>query len=275
MDLVINNKISIIERVLFFILLLMALGSQILIVKTFPQYAILFLILSISFLMLVIFYVEYLRNLFVFLLILNFLPLVILNNPFHYELKLELLSYLPIYFFIILATCIYFLTEKKLIIEIKYLHFPIILLLIFYGIIAIYSLALGRGLFMVSVEYFHFALYLLIIPFYYLINDRWSYLVILKFLFFIAILISIEYIVYSQIIYNGRFVTFQSGFLPLAVGVSFAFFLFEKKILKKILLALIFNFNIGWDLGNAYQNCLDYCIISSLLYVFYLPHFPT
>jgi O-antigen ligase len=75
----------------------------------------------------------------------------------------------------------------------------------------------------------------MIFPIMYLIDTRKKYKTILIFLFIIALIISAEYIIFNQVIFSWRIVTFQSGFLPLVVSIIFSFVLFEKNIINKLL----------------------------------------
>ena len=244
MDLTVKKEISTKELIILSLSLLFGLGFQVLVIKSFPQYAFLILIFFISVLILIIVITEYLRDFQAFLVMFIFLPLILLNNIIQYDFTLELINFIPLFLLILLSFYYYILNEKNLTFRVKYLQFPIILLTLYFGINALISIAEGRRLFIIIVEYFHFLLYLSIIPILYLFRDEEKYKAILKFLFIISILISIEYIFYGQ--YSKRFVTFQSGFLPLSVGVTFAYFLFSKSSLKRILsLILLFILFLG------------------------------
>ena len=214
--------------------LAMSLGFQVFIINSFPQYTILLILFFMLLLISVIMYIDFLQDFSTFLLIVNFFPLFLLNNDFHYDFNLELLSFIPLFILILFAIFTYLLTEKKFSLRMGYLELPIILIVLYFGISAFIGMSYGRNGAWILHEFFHFCLYLTIIPVAYLINKREKYFMILKFLLFISIMISIEYLIYDLFFVNGRFVTFQSGFMPLTVGVMFTYFLYTKGIIKKL-----------------------------------------
>ncbi len=237
MDYSIKNDLSKKEYIYFFGMTLIIIGFQTLIINTWYFYSPYVLVSFTFFLILVIFQIQYIKDPASFLLILNFLPLLILDNNFHYQMRAELTSYFPVFVLSVYALYRYLISERDFTVKLNYIRLPIILLSVYFGIIAIHSLIVGKEHLPVLIEYLHFCLYLLIIPIFYLITSRRNYLIILKFLFFISIVIALEYIIYNQ--FTDRFVTFQSGFLPISVGVVSAYFLMTKRKLNKYIYAFI------------------------------------
>ncbi len=175
MDLTVKKEISTKELIILSLSLLFGLGFQVLVIKSFPQYAFLILIFFISVLILIIVITEYLRDFQAFLVMFIFLPLILLNNIIQYDFTLELINFIPLFLLILLSFYYYILNEKNLTFRVKYLQFPIILLTLYFGINALISIAEGRRLFIIIVEYFHFLLYLSIIPILYLFRDEEKY----------------------------------------------------------------------------------------------------
>lgn len=188
----------------------------------------------IIFLFIIIISRQHFKNIIVVLLILNFLPLLYLNNDFHYNFTLELLSTAPLLLILFLAISHFFLYSKNFSIKITYLQKPILFFVIYFFISGIIDFFDQKDSFWLTVQLFHISLYLLIFPFYYLLSNRKDYYNILLVLFIIAVVISLEYIYYNLFIVNFRFVTFQSGFLPIVSAILFAYFLFAKKMIKRL-----------------------------------------
>ncbi|MGA7836975.1 MAG: O-antigen ligase family protein, partial [Ignavibacteriaceae bacterium] len=203
-------------------------------IKLTPKYASLLLIFSALILISIVAYLEIIKNFYAFLLIINFIPLLLLNNNIHYDLKLELFSLIPLFVLTLLAIGNYILHEDKLSFQMDYLRLPVLLVVVYFGVNAFIAVSGGRNLYWILVEYFHFLLYLAIIPISYLFRERRIYTIVLGSLLIISVLISIEYISYNLFIIGGRFVTFQSGFLPLTIGVVFAYILFNKRKLNRL-----------------------------------------
>lgn len=176
-------------------------------------------------------------------LTINFLPLVYLNNAFHYDFKWVLISSLPLILFVLHSLFFYINNTKSFEFSFSYIQRPLILFVIYIIILAISDFIQGKNSEMILFQVFHISLYLLIIPIAYLIKERSQYYFILKSLLFLSIVISIEYILFNEVIFNFRYVTFQSGFLPIVSGVVFAYFLhsktFNRKTISLVILAVV------------------------------------
>jgi len=189
-------------------------------------------------LFMVIVFKGYIQNLASFLIIINFLPLLYLNNYFHYSFKYELLTAFPLALLLLLSIFHFLLTSRDLSFKITYLQKPIILLVLYFSIIAIVDLLNNNDAQWILIQLFHFFLYLLIFPIYYLFSKREYYHTVLGGLFLISLIIAFEYILFNQSLFNYRFVTFQSGFLPLVSGIIFAYMILSKNIVHKIIAAI-------------------------------------
>lgn len=228
------------------ILLILCIGLQVFVIKMFSTNAIVFLLFSILVLLLLVGKRLYLNDISLILLLLNFLPLIILNNEIHYNFILELISFLPLFILTFLALFKYFFIESNFVFQKVSLKVPIVLFIIYFGINALRSVSAGKNLSWITIEYFQICLYGFIIPISYMLKKREKYFFVFKSLLLISSLIALEYLIFNKVIFNVRFVTFQSSFLPLAVGCIFAYFLFTKNRVAKIgSMLLLFIFLTG------------------------------
>ena len=78
------------------------------------------------FLLLIASYKKNINNLFTLLIIINFLPLIYLNNEFHYLFKYEILTAFPLFLLILLSISQFLLTSRDLSFKLTYLQIPII-----------------------------------------------------------------------------------------------------------------------------------------------------
>lgn len=224
----------------YIVLLVANVFLQLIIVFKLPNYSLVLLIGYNILLLILIFYKGYIHNVITLLLIANFIPLLYLNNGFHYAFNYELLTATPLFLIIILATFQYVSSASSLTFKLSYLQKPVIFLVVYFTIIGIVNIYNGQDTFWVIQQLFHIYLYILIFPLSYLIDKKKYYFFIFSALLLIATIISFEYILLSQVILNIRFVTFQSGFLPILSGVLFSFILFEKETLRRIGGAILF-----------------------------------
>ena len=218
----------------FIILMIVNVLLQLIIILKLPNYSIGLLIGYNILLSVIIGYKSHINNFIVLLLIANFIPLLYLNNGFHYAFNYELLSATPLFLIIILAAFQYVSSESSFTIKLSYLQKPVIYIVIYFTIIGVVDIYSGQDSSWVIQQLFHIYLYILIFPLSYLLDKKKYYFIIFSALLLIATIISFEYILLNQVILNFRFVTFQSGFLPILSGVLFSFILFEKETLRRI-----------------------------------------
>jgi hypothetical protein len=207
----------------------------------------------------------------VYLLFVNFFPLLLLDNNIHYDFHLEMISFIPLVGLALLAVCLYILNEDDILFKMSYLELPVIVLVTYFGLSALIALAQGRDTQWILIEFIHFGLYMVIFPVLYLLRNRDKFLIVLKFLFWLSILIALQYIVFDLIIFRGRFVTFQSGFLPLPIGVIFAYFLFrkDKRQISFIILTVLIT---GTFVTLTRTLWIISFIVMLAVYVFYLKY---
>ena len=170
-----------------------------------------------------------------FLLIILFLPLVYLNNGFHYDFPLIIISSVPVYLFVVLALFKFVHLEQDWQISITYLQLPVVLMVIYFIISGIMAVQNSGDINWVAYQVFLISLYLMIFPIMYLIRRTEQYKIIFLFLLIVVIFSSFEYLLFNIIGSMGRFVTFQSGFFPIAIGVLLAYTLYSKKLPEKLL----------------------------------------
>jgi len=228
---IIENKFELFS---FLILMIVNVLLQLVIILKLPNYSLLLLIGYNILLSVIIFYKRYIHSFIALLLIANFVPLLYLNNGFHYAFNYELLSATPLFLIITLATFHYVSSESSFSFKLSYLQKPVIYIVIYFTLIGVVNIYSGQDSSWVIQQLFHIYLYLLIFPISYLIDKQKYYFIIFSALLLIATFISLEYILLNQVILNFRFVTFQSGFLPILSGVLFSFILFEKETLRRI-----------------------------------------
>jgi hypothetical protein len=221
------------------LIVVISIAFQIFIIGKLPNYAAFILVLfSISIIILFI-YRDYIHDNSVLLLLIFFLPLLYLNNEFHYSFTLELINTAPLILLVILALASFLVKENEWVITISYVQLPILIFVLYYSVSGLISLSKGENTIWIVYQLYHVVLYLLIFPIMYLVDSRKKYNIILFFLFIMGVIVSLEYILFNQIIFNRRFVTFQSGFLPLIVSILFSFLLIDKNTIHRILAFLL------------------------------------
>jgi len=186
------------------------------------------------FLLLIASYKKSINNLFTLLIIVNFLPLIYLNNDFHYHFKYEILTAFPLFLLILLSISQFLLTSRDLSFKLTYLQKPIIYIVLYFSVLGVVGMILHQSTIWIIQQLFHFYLYLLIFPISYVFYKRDFYFSGFSFLLIISVVIAFEYIVLNQMLLNFRFVTFQSGFLPLASGVLFSYILYNKNTIRRL-----------------------------------------
>jgi len=216
-------------------------------------------------LLIVILYKGYIQNLAVFLIIINFLPLLYLDNDFHYKFAYEVLTAFPLVILTLLAVFHYVGKNSTFLINFTYLQKPVLLLVLYYSFIALVGLLGNNDTLWILIQLFHFLLYLLIFPIYYLFYKREHYHTSLVMLFIIFMLIALEYILFNQVLLNYRFVTFQSGFLPVVSGILFAYIILSKNLVYKIV-ATIFLFII---IAGAFVTLTRTLWVTTMLVLFF------
>lgn len=234
-----EKKFTKLEIVGLILILSMFIILQIYIANKFPNFTLPILVF-ICFLMIIsIVNSTFIKDVPTVLFILFLITLVYLNNLFHYDFKLELISSIPLMILAIigLASYIYNSDHRQ---PVKlYIHVPLVLMVLYFTISGIVSIAAGKNFQEVSYQIFQFLLYLMIFPLLYLFREKRLYIIIFYSLLFIVVVSSIEYILFNIVIYGQRFVTFQSGFFPVATAVLLSYFLYQKKSLNK-LISLLF-----------------------------------
>lgn len=223
-------------------------------------------LLGINFILItLIYYKSYIQNFPTFLLMINFVPLIYLNNEFHYSLNWMLLSSLPLILLILLAVARYVGNESSLSFSIKYMHKPIFLFSLFFLLIALIGIIQSQKIYLVIHQLFHLMLYSLVFPTSYFLTQRKSYYSIFSIILLIFLIISLEYILLNQFLLSYRFVTFQSGTFPLIIGPVFAFILYSKNSSKKIIATILLTILI-WGAFITITRALWIATILTLIF---------
>ena len=179
------------------------------------------------------------------LIVINLLPLIYLNQLFHYWIKWIMLQDVPLFILSLLAIFKYAGYDKPFNFDLKYLRLPLIALTGY----ALFSMIVGiqnnnpKG-FIIS-EIYHFFYYSFSIVIFYLIKERKYYKYIFISITVIAGLIAAEYLVIYKLLGWTRVVTFQSGIFIIALSLIFAYLILKKPdFIKKSLFigAFIFIF---------------------------------
>ena len=233
---VFNDKYNLL---LFLLITVVSLFIQYVIILRSSDNSIYVLIGLNLILFIMVLYKGYIQNLAVFLILINFLPLLYLDNEFHYKFAYEVLTAFPLIILTLIAVLHYFSKSNIFLIKLTYLQKPILFLVLYFSIIAIVGFLGNNDILRISIQLFHFLLYLLIFPIYYLFYKREYYHTTLAVLLIISVLIAFEYILFNQVLLNFRFVTFQSGFLPIVSGIIFAYIILSKNLVYKIVATIL------------------------------------
>ena len=218
----------------------------VLVISSIPKFSIVILLGYILLLFLFVLYSNHIQNIAVFLVILSFVPLVYLNNAFHYLFGYELVTSLSLTLLFVFFVFHKISSADDITINITYIQKPILFTALYFTFLAIWDITNNPDKKWLAEQLYHIYLYLAIFPFVYFLTKRRHYHTIFLALLIISVFIALEYIVLNLFLVDYRFVTFQSGFLPIVVGVLFSYVLFGKKHKNRIIsLALVFVVSLG------------------------------
>lgn len=208
---------------LFSLFLFFILGERSLFLISFLGVAFLYVLIS----------VVIIKDLYQSLIIFSFLPLIYLNNGFHYTFRNQVLLDAPLIFFFLLfilnTLC------KPFQVEIKRWSISRIALIfvVYFTFSAIIGLLNGNNKDWVLIEYYQFLYYLFPTILLTLIRHNEAYQKIIRFLFYIFLIIAAQYTAINLFISETRFVTFQSGFLPIFLGIAISGIFYTKRNFSK------------------------------------------
>lgn len=168
------------------------------------------------------------------MLLLYFAPLLLLSNKIHYQLKYEIVFALPLFILALYTFYIYLLNPIAPGKDRSLTKVLVLFMLYFLGI-GIYGKLRGFQTVYVFYESYHVLLYISIMIISFNMRERNDYYFIFYGLLAIFMAISLGYIALGYIGSGKRFVTFQSGFLPLTGGVIFSLILAARGNLKRII----------------------------------------
>jgi len=255
---------------LLFILSVLVI-SQIYIVNSFSFFTLPVLVLFCFIGLILIINKTLIQDIPTLLFLLFLIPLVYLNNIFHYDYRLELYSSTPLIILTLISIATYIYNGSNKRISKFYIRLPLLLMVLFFAFAGIVSILQGESTQDVSYQIFQFLLYLIIFPITYLIVERRLYHLVFYILLSIALIISIEYIFINTSVVGKRFVTFQSGFLPIATAILFAYVLYQERTTKRIFALLLLVFIItGTFMTLTRSLWFTTFLIIILVYFFYL-----
>ena len=263
-----TQKFNIKEQLSVFLIILVIVVAQLLLLKKLGLYEV---ILGINGIILVVFLlINSTKKFYNILIVIYFLPLLLLNNNLHYSFKVELVFALPLFLLGFYTLFLFILRNQKEKTN-SDLTRPVLLFVFYFLFSAVLGLSFGNNMGYILVETFHVLLLGSIILFKYNLTSREDYYYIFKWLLIISLLISLEYIFFGILISGNRFVTFQSGFLPLVTGILFSYFLFtENKFKKIIVLGVIIIVILGMISTLTRSLWVTTIITMGMVYVLYL-----
>jgi len=221
------------------IVLLIITTIQIIIVSKFPNFSVPLIIFLSLLAIIIIINKNYIKDTPTTLFIIFLIPLVYLNNFFHYDFRLELISSFPLILIVLLAFSTYlYYGENPQSVKL-YTGVPLLLMVFYFIASGILNILEGKNILQVSYQIFQFLLYLLMFPLLYLMKEKRLYFITFYSLLVIVVISSIEYILYNVFIYGQRFVTFQSGFFPIATAILLSYLLYQKRTLNKFIALLL------------------------------------
>lgn len=180
------------------------------------------------------------------LILLNILPLLYLNNGFHYAFSYGVMLDSSLFLLAFTALIITIKNITKIKISFTNIETPMFWFLIYALFMAFWGVINGNDKHWIVVELYHFLYFIFFFVILYLFKSREQYIFVFKALLVIFFIIALEYIIYNLFLTNRRFVTFQSGFLPLFAGIVFAYMLLIRDKTKKyISLFILIVFLLG------------------------------
>lgn len=226
------------QKVLIFFLVSLFLFNIILLRKYGEQSLIAFSV-EIVFLLSAIIFFSYKKDYVIYIILVFLLQFVFLNNDFHYSFSLEFLLSFPLFILLLLAWFRLLYVGKSFSIVLSKFQKVILLFVLYSFVMAFIGLLNARDTLNIFVEWFHMFYYSFFFVFMFFLKKREDYYTILSFLLVLSLIISVEYIVVNFYLFNYRFVTFQSNFLPIVVGVLISSFFFKYKRVTSLILLMI------------------------------------
>jgi O-Antigen ligase len=234
-----NNKINIIFKNEIFLILLLNLGLQFIVIKLFSDLSLL-AILVINLLIIAWFMQKGTKSsIYIYLILLTLIPLLYVNNGFHYSSRVTIYSNLPLYILFVLVVIKYLQKENIFVISLSNFQKIIMIFLFFSFLSSAYGILQGNNPSRVFTEQYNFLYYAFAPIFYYIFRKRDEYLTLFKIISFVFIFVSIEHIFLFLLSGGDRFVSYQSNFTPFVIGFFYSGILFSKRRSNMIILSII------------------------------------
>ena len=183
----------------------------------------------------------YIRDISVYLILLNLLPLIYFNLNFHYLLKWIVVQDIFIYFVIYISFLKFIaIRDKKL--ENSPFKFPLLMMCGYFFFSAVYGFSRGHAFLPIVDELYHILYYLFALVLAYILEKENYYYILITAVGIVVTMVSLQYI--FIFITNGfaRIVTFQSNLILFLISISFSFLLLTKR--KRLFWLIIFFINV-------------------------------
>lgn len=229
---------------LYAFILVINFFMQIIFIKVFGEKSVFLLAgINVSVVLFILFY-KILPKFYYYLIFLSLLSLLYIGNEFHYVMRIELLLNLPLYVIFISAVSRYLSKENFYKLTLSRFQRLLLLFVIYSVISSLYGYFKGFEIDRVFMEFYHIFYYFFAFVFFYIFKERRDYLVVVKFLIVIFVFISLGHIALYLISGGARFVSYQSNFTPMIIGICFSYFLITEKTYKKITSFIVLFFLI-------------------------------
>lgn len=264
----INNKFSAKGYLYLFIVLLLCLISQVVLLNKFHSYGV--AILSL-FIIISIYYLFYIQNFPLFLLIISILSLSYLNTTVYYIFQYLLIQNIPLAIFLLFAVFQYVQRSTNLTISLPTLLKSVAVYVGFSFFMFFLGIIRGADLNLAFNELYQNFYFFFAIPIFYLFKKEEHYKLLFKWIIITLVLISLQYI-WVNTLNNFRFTTFQNHFLPFGVAALFSILLFRKNTFFQKIIILSLFIAVFWGSVTTETRTLLIANMVSLFFVvfFYL-----
>lgn len=234
-----TKQVSIFFKNEIILLLLLNLVLQFVAIKVLSDISIIAIIsINLFFIALIVQKVTN-SNLYVFLILLSLIPLLYVNNGFHYSSRVTLYTNIPLYLLILIVFIKIIQNENIFVLSLSNFQKIIIIFLFFSLLSSVYGILQGHNISRVFSEQYNFLYYVFALIFYYIFRKREEYITVLKIISAVFIFVSIEHIFLFLLSGGERFVSYQSNFTPFIIGFFYSGILLSKRSSNKIFLSII------------------------------------
>lgn len=213
---------------LFTLFVIAAVGIQYLSIGIIGKYSVFALLFINFFILSLILYFVFIKDLSVYLLLLNLFPLVYLNTEFHYYLHFVILQDFFLYGMTLLAILKYTASSDFLTFRITYLKLPLLLFFLYSIVMLFWGLSNGNPGYFVFDEFYRLQYYTFAFTLMYLVKERRLYHLVFNFLIALYVILAFEFIYMNFFGGVVRFVSFQQGYFLIILPVLSAFIYYYR-----------------------------------------------